>query len=304
MLPALLLFPCASVLGVAHYTNDLRGAASSLSVARTADPWDLDELVDIQKNFSSLWSTVSEDLMVENAEFAIQGRSLTAGLENISEAMFIQNVLPMRQLDEPVESWRSDFFQKLSGLADGKSSLRAVAEAVIPAVFAGSLGSTVNFKANQTPGIMAPVSGTLQHGYASCSGLSILVADALRAVGVPARVVGTASWNIATGGNHNWVEVWWSGEWHFIDATPPGDSVSWDSTWFIDNAAKSVPGTIHGIYTALASGPGDGVYSFTWRDPYMNVTAEDRSLFYQSLVQTVITDPRADEYRDGSEAGR
>lgn len=223
--------------------------------------------------------------------------------------MFLNDVLPIRQLDEPVESWRPTFYSKLSHLAEGKTSLKEIADAVVPAVFTGTLGKAVDFKANQTPEIMAPISETLAHGFASCSGLSILVTDALRSVGVPARVVGTAVWNIPTGGNHNWVEVWWGGRWHFIDATPPGDEVNWDATWFIDNAAKGVPGTIHGIYTALPVGQGqdeagNGTYSFTWRAPPLNVTAEDRTPFYKSLAVVDVDDPRADEYRRGSEDNR
>ena len=56
-------------------------------------------------------------------------------------------------------------------------------------------------------------------------GVSILLADALRSAGIPARVAGTPAWNGKTeNGNHNWVEVYdhRSLTWHFIEATPAG----------------------------------------------------------------------------------
>ena len=77
------------------------------------------------------------------------------------------------------------------------------------------------FKANQTPEILSP-SQTIKHGYASCTGLSILLVDALRIAGIPARIVGTVDWNKPSTTdefkNHNWVEVWIEGEWYFTGA--------------------------------------------------------------------------------------
>ena len=58
-------------------------------------------------------------------------------------------------------------------------------------------------------------------GYASCSGLSILLVDACRAVGVR-RESSEAGWTVARpdvngnhGGNHTWVEIW-DGQWHVL----------------------------------------------------------------------------------------
>ena len=55
--------------------------------------------------------------------------------------------------------------------------------------------------------IFYPMS-TMVFGYASCTGISILYVDALRSVGIPARLVGTPAWHgKENDGNHNWVEV-------------------------------------------------------------------------------------------------
>ena len=68
---------------------------------------------------------------------------------------------------------------------------------------------------------------TMMFGYASCTGISILYIDALRTLGIPARLVGTPAWNgNVTEGNHNWVEVWTGSDisagWKFIEGLPAG----------------------------------------------------------------------------------
>ena len=65
--------------------------------------------------------------------------------------------------------------------------------------------STKRDKANQDP------LHSMRIGMASCSGLSILLADACRSVGIPARLVG-CNWR-AKPGNHTWVEIWSEGAW-------------------------------------------------------------------------------------------
>lgn len=248
------------------------------------------------------------DLQLRNAEYALKAKSLSDHTGEVSEDMFLREVLPLRHLDEPIDDWRPAFYEKLAPLVQGKRSLREMAEAVIPAVFNGGLGKKLVFKPNNTPQIMAPESETLVKGYASCTGLSIILADALRSVGVPARVVGTAVWNIKTGGNHNWVEVWWGGNWHFVDAGPT-QKVDWDSTWFIDTAKKAQPGTIHGIYTAVVDRTeADSQYTLTWREPPVKQPALDRTAFYigfqkgNSLRKE--EDPTWKVYRDGSLGSR
>jgi len=57
---------------------------------------------------------------------------------------------------------------------------------------------------------------SIASGKASCTGLSILLVDACRAVGIPARVVGTPLW-VDRSGNHTWVEIWDDG-WRYLGA--------------------------------------------------------------------------------------
>lgn len=77
---------------------------------------------------------------------------------------------------------------------------------------------------------------SIKSGIATCTGLSILLVDACRSVGIPARVAGTEMWwNMR--GNHTWVEVW-DGGWHFVGAAEP-DAAGLDHGWFVADAAKA-----------------------------------------------------------------
>ena len=70
--------------------------------------------------------------------------------------------------------------------------------------------------------------------YASCTGLSILLTDALRSVGIPARIAAIALWPDESG-NHTWVEIW-DGQWHYIGAAEP---TPLDHTWFTEKASHT-----------------------------------------------------------------
>ncbi len=89
---------------------------------------------------------------------------------------------------------------------------------------------------------------SMESGVATCSGLSILLVDACRAVGVPARVAGTPMWTNLRG-NHTWVEIWDNG-WHFTGACEP-DEKGLDRGWFTGDAAKAVAEVPkHAIYAS------------------------------------------------------
>jgi len=96
----------------------------------------------------------------------------------------------------------------------------------------------------------------INFGYASCTGVSILYVDALRSVGIPARVAGTPAWNGVTPSldvNHNWVEVYLGVDpdctadcgdgWYINEAYPAGPGETFDNPcdkWFC-NAEKFNP---------------------------------------------------------------
>ena len=75
----------------------------------------------------------------------------------------------------------------------------------------------------------------MESGIASCTGLSIMLTNACRSVGVPARLAGIPNWPNKSG-NHTWVEVWDDGAWHFLGAGEP-DKRGLNHAWFVGAAA-------------------------------------------------------------------
>jgi len=143
----------------------------------------------------------------------------------------------------------------------------------------------IYFKSGQTPLIFDPMS-TIGFGYASCTGTSILFCNALRSVGVPARVAGTPAWyGNRTQGNHNWVEVLVpnqeSWEWKFLEpspALPDVDTLENEPChrWFCD--ASRFPSSK--VYAATLSSDSETYFPLAWEWDCRDVPAEDRTAYY------------------------
>ena len=73
---------------------------------------------------------------------------------------------------------------------------------------------------------------------ATCTGLSIILVDACRSVGIPARGAGTALWANKRG-NHTWAEVFVDGEWKFTGADEY-DKKGLNRGWFTGDASKAI----------------------------------------------------------------
>jgi len=145
-----------------------------------------------------------------------------------------------------------------------------------------NLGKTVVFKSSQTPLIYDPMS-TLVYGYASCTGVSILFVDALRSVGVPARVAGTPAWNgVYENGNHNWIEVYDGGVWNFLEAAPAGGGETLTNPcdkWFC-SPSKMANGTT--FFAARWDKTRGTVYPMAWDLDNLEVPGDDRTDYYQT----------------------
>jgi hypothetical protein len=119
---------------------------------------------------------------------------------------------------------------------------------------------------------------------ATCTGLSFLLVNAFRSVGIPARIAGTPLWTNMRG-NHSWVEVWIDGEWYFTEYYP--DALN--KSWFLADAGKADPQKpVHWIYAASYK-PADTHYPLVWdRESKeihaVNVTDRYIRLYEEQLV--------------------
>ncbi len=214
--------------------------------------------------------TLHASYLLTTVDMAYEARDTAPWKAQISNNLFLNDVLPYASLNEARDESRKLLRDK---------SLPLIADCKTPAEAAHRLNaklfpllnarySTERKRADQSP------LETIASGKATCSGLSILLVDACRAVGVPARVVGTPMWTNLRG-NHTWVEIW-DGDWHFLGAAEP-DEQGLDHGWFTHDASlarKDMPQ--HAIYASSFQKTGLA-FPLVWAEniqwvPAVNVT--------------------------------
>jgi transglutaminase-like putative cysteine protease/predicted esterase len=234
--------------------------------------------------------------LLENARLAAEARTATPWAQAVPEDVWRNAVLPYAQVNEEREAWRADFRERFAPLvADAASTTEATMR--LNAHIFGELGVKYSTKRNRPD--QAP-SESIEIGLASCTGLSILLADACRAVGVPARLAGTANW-FDSRGNHTWVEIWDGGRWHFVGAAEP-DPNGLNRGWFAGDAARATPGSREfGIWAATWEQTGDSLPMVWARDvdwvPAVDVTARylpSQAAEVDGAGDEVVADPTVD----------
>lgn len=190
-----------------------------------------------------------------NIELALQARRANSWAEAVPLEVFLKYVLPYASLTERREGWRRLFFQELAPQAAEAGSLADATHKLNQYIWGRW---RIRLKADQQPDVMAP-SEVIAAGYASPTSLSVFLVNALRSVGIPARVVGTMQWRMAGGGSHSWVEAWDQGKWSFVD---PGEYRPLNDTWFYPYPAQlQVPSSPrHAIIAATYEQGGHGYF--------------------------------------------
>lgn len=134
---------------------------------------------------------------------------------------------------------------------------------------------------------------TIRLKFASCTGLSILLVDALRSVGVPARLAGVYLWQDRSG-NHTWVEVWDGSGWRYLGAAEPGPP---DSTWFSEKAAKADSARREFAVWAVRFERGRETFPVSWRRDPGDIPAENVTERYQRVqARNLGLVPEPDEF--------
>ena len=181
------------------------------------------------------------------------------------EALFREAIAPLTSLGEAAVDWLPVLQPIAQELTEGAKTPLEAAMRLNARLWkrVNVVYSTRREKANQDP------LHSMRLGLASCSGLSILLADACRSVGIPARLVG-CQWRLKPG-NHTWVEVWSEGAWHALGAFEPGDP---ETLWFLKDAAEATDADPrYAIYATRATPSPDGTRFWGWDVPADRVTA-------------------------------
>ncbi|MDB4331752.1 polyhydroxyalkanoate depolymerase [bacterium] len=191
--------------------------------------------------------SLKTDFLLDNLDLAYKAWSEAPWREQVSEELFFNNVLPYANVNEQRDSWREDFYTKCKPIIVGAKTPSEAAVLLNQKLFKqlNVRYSTKRNRADQGP------AESIRTGLASCTGLSVLLIDACRAVGIPARFVGTPLWANKSG-NHSWVEIWDDG-WHFTGACEPTGG-ELDKGWFKGRAA-----------TALADHPLHAIYAVSYK---------------------------------------
>ena len=188
--------------------------------------------------------SLSAEFLLENVSLAYQALEEAPWGKRIPGELFLNDILPYASVTERRDNWRQRLHEICWPL---------VRDCRTP----GEAGQALNqqlfrlLKVRYSMSRRAPDQGpleTMATGVATCTGLSILLVDACRSVGVPARIAGTPLWSNHSG-NHTWVEIWDDG-WHFTGAAEP-DPQGLDRGWFVGNAAQAVKDDrLHAIYAS------------------------------------------------------
>jgi len=191
--------------------------------------------------------TLRAAFLTENLDLAMKARAEFAWAKDVPDEIFINDVLPYAVFDEPRDPWRADFMAKAAPLVkDAKTATEAAQ--ILNRDFFKLIKThyhTERKRTNQSP------KESIEQGKATCTGLSIILVDACRAVGIPARAVGTPLWWDKSG-NHTWVEIW-DEDWHFMGADEY-DAKGLNHGWFTDHASR-----------AHADDPMHAIYATSWK---------------------------------------
>lgn len=168
--------------------------------------------------------SLKKDFLLENIYLARQAAQEVPWGKEIPEEIFLNYVLPYAHVNERRDNWRRDFYDRFIDVAKEAGTIDRAAVILNKKVFEDvdvSYHATKRPKPDQSP------YESMEAHYASCTGLSILYADALRAVGIPARLALIPQWKDQSG-NHTWVEIW-DGDWKLMGAS---ESEEIGTAWF------------------------------------------------------------------------
>jgi hypothetical protein len=156
-------------------------------------------------------AALKPEFLLRNVRLAHRARDGSPWGRDLPPELFRQYVLPYASLNERRDDWRQDFVDRFAAGAwkftDPIDAVRWINDRLMADCKVG-FDWTKRIKTEQSP------YETMQVGWGSCTAMSILLVDACRAAGIPARIVGIPAWTQATG-NHTWVEVWWD-RWHIV----------------------------------------------------------------------------------------
>lgn len=188
--------------------------------------------------------SLDADYLLKNCQLAFQVRGIWPFMPEIPDEVFLNYLLPYAQAGEGRDDWRTVFLDKYLPVVD---KCKSVGEIVLALQAWIPLEASLKFDHENHSDSFWSVGKTLENKLGDCINFSILLADACRAVGVPARLATIPSW-VGVRGGHSWVEVYDQGRWRHISAFDPSPL---DQTWFEERVSNTDPTRFrHRVYGA------------------------------------------------------
>lgn len=230
--------------------------------------------------------TLTADFLKEHVQYAYKARNEFPWAKAVPNDIFLNDVVAYVNLNEERESWRKDFYERFKKYVAQCKTMREAIDSVNKNI---RDEVQVDYNTKREKADQAPYESMRQH-MASCSGLSILLTDAFRAVGIPSRVAGTPNW-YDNRGNHNWSEVWVNGGWHFTEYYPSEDL---DKSWFLADAGKAIKEDVGKAIYAASFKPADSYFPLVWDMSIRYVHAANVTDRYTSLYRAQLAATPAD----------
>lgn len=185
-------------------------------------------------------TTLKAAFLLENSDYAYKARKKYSWCATLPDSIFFNEVLPYTNISETRDAWRKDFYERFAKYAEGQKSMTDAIFAIARKI---NKEVDVEYNTKRSKVDLSPLEAMAEH-MATCTGLSMILTDAFRAVGIPSRLAGTAMWTNFKG-NHTWSEVWVDKKWQFIEYYP--DTLN--QSWFVADAGKADPeNPLHWIY--------------------------------------------------------
>lgn len=228
--------------------------------------------------------TLTADFLLGEVEWAYRARETFPWAKALPDSVFYNDVLPYASMNERREPWRAMFWEKLYPLVDSITDVRQAIDTINKQLqhLVDVEYNTKRRKPHQSPG------ESMEIGMASCSGLSILLTDAFRTMGIPSRIAGTPLW-VSKEGNHNWTEVWIDGKWYFTEYYP---TPALNHSWFLERAGKADKSDpIYWMY-ATSWRPTGLHFPMVWDFENHNVPGIDVTDFYIDLYNAQMAEAK------------
>lgn len=169
------------------------------------------------------------ELFLQFVRHALRVREMIPWVKTLDTSIFLNYVLQYRINNENIEFYSESFFEEIYPRIKDKS----LTEAVLLVNYWCYEKASYQSSDSRT---LSPLS-VIRNTYGRCGEESVLLAAALRSVGIPARQCYTPRWAHCDD-NHAWVEVCIDGEWNFLGACEPEERLN--CGWFVQPASRAM----------------------------------------------------------------